>query len=236
MTLDLVLFNSLTRRKETFIPLEPGLLRMYNCGPTVYDYAHIGNFRSFLLGDILRRIFEHAGYRVTQVMNITDVGHLTEDDVDRISVGSQRESLDPWALTQRYTESFLEDAESIGMLPAHEYPRATDHIPQMIEMIEKLLSSGHAYRTEESVYYSVEHFPAYGALSGNQLEELQQGARVSVREDKRDPRDFALWKRDPKHLMTWDSPWGTGFPGWHIECSAMSRQYLGETFDIHTGG
>jgi cysteinyl-tRNA synthetase len=217
---------------------------MYNCGPTVYKRQHIGNFRAFVMADLLRRTFEMLGLRVTQIMNITDVGHLTEDDVadaageDKLQKEAARRSLDPWEIAREEEENFKADLAVLRIQPAHHYPRATDHVPEMIEMIESLLASGHAYQADGNVYFDVTSFERYGALSGNTLAELSAGAsgRVDDRSEKRNPSDFALWKQDPKHLMQWDSPFGRGFPGWHIECSAMARKYLGDTLDIHTGG
>ncbi|MDG2148348.1 MAG: cysteine--tRNA ligase [Planctomycetota bacterium] len=234
------LHDTLQRKKVPFEPLLPGKVTMYNCGPTVYSPAHIGNFRSFLFADVLRRWLEVSGYEVTQVMNITDVGHLRDDDpetgADKMEEASRKEKLDPWQIAEKYTALFMEDLDKLGMLRAVAYPRATDHIPQMIAQIEGLLESGHAYEAGGAVYYAVSSFPDYGRLSGNVGEDLIAGARVKVADEKRDPRDFALWKSDPHHLMQWDSPFGRGFPGWHIECSAMSQSLLGETLDIHTGG
>ena len=238
------LHNSLTGRVEPFEPLREGEVRMYNCGPTVYKRQHIGNFRAFMTADLLRRTFELLGYRVTQIMNITDVGHLTVDDAadaageDKLQKEAARRALDPWQIAREEEEHFKADLEVLRIRPAHQYPRATDHVPEMIEMIEALLASGHAYEAAGHVYFDVSSFERYGALSGNTLEKLDAGAsgRVEVREEKRNPHDFALWKCDPKHLMQWDAPFGRGFPGWHIECSAMSRRYLGDTLDVHTGG
>ncbi len=238
----LVLHNSLTRKKEPFQPLQPGKVRMYNCGPTVYGQAHIGNFRAFLFADVLRRWLESSGYDVTQVMNLTDVGHLREDDeadagADRMELASAREQLDPWKIAEKYIALFFQDQRALGIKRAHHHPRATEYIAEMIAMIEVLIAKGHAYVVDTGdVYYDVQSFPAYGQLSGNTLEDLEVGARIEVNADKRDPRDFALWKTDAKHLMQWDSPWGRGFPGWHVECSAMSEALLGEQLDIHTGG
>jgi len=238
------LHNSLTGRVEPFVPMREGEVRMYHCGPTVYKRQHIGNFRAFALADLLRRSFEYLGYRVTQIMNITDVGHLTEDDAadaqgeDKLQREAERRALDPWQIAREEELNFREDLETLRILPAHAYPRATEHIPEMIEMIQALLDSGHAYEADGNVYFDVRSFSRYGALSGNTLDALDAGAsgRVAARSEKRNPHDFALWKHDPKHLMQWDSPFGRGFPGWHIECSAMSRKYLGDTLDIHTGG
>ncbi len=240
-TMTLFLHNTLTRTKEAFVPLGPGKVRMYNCGPTVYSAAHIGNFRAFLFADVLRRWLESSGLAVTQVMNITDVGHARDDDPDfgedKLETAARKERLDPWKIAEKYTALFMADLDALGIQRAHHYPRATQYIPQMIAIIERLVADGHAYVVGSDVYYSVPSFPAYGALSGNTGADLLAGARVETRDEKRDPRDFALWKSDSHHVMQWDSPWGRGFPGWHIECSAMSRALLGEgTLDIHTGG
>jgi len=234
--------NSLTRKEEEFRPLRPGEVRMYHCGPTVYSRPHIGNYRAYMLADLLRRAFEYTGHAVEQVMNITDVGHLTVDDVadargeDKLEEAAKRRNLDPYQIAREVEGWFHDDLRTLRFLPAHRYPRATEHVPEMIALIERLVRKGHAYVVNGNVYFSVRTFPNYGALSRNTLEQLEAGARVEVRDEKRDPLDFALWKRDEKHVMQWPSPWGPGFPGWHIECSAMSMKYLGETFDIHTGG
>ncbi|MFH1024131.1 MAG: cysteine--tRNA ligase [Planctomycetota bacterium] len=236
--------NTLTRHVEPFEPIVPGEVRMYHCGPTVYKRPHIGNYRAYVFADLLRRTFEFFGFRVTQVMNITDVGHLTGDDAadaggeDKLEKAARDRKLDPWAIAREIEAQFHEDLKGLGCLPAHHYPRATDHIAEMIVLIGRLIEKKHAYVVGGNVYFAVDSFPRYGALSGNTLGKLSAGAsgRVEDREDKRNPHDFALWKHDPKHLMQWDSPWGRGFPGWHIECSAMAMKYLGPTFDIHTGG
>jgi cysteinyl-tRNA synthetase len=233
-------YNTLTRKKEPFRALEPGLVRMYNCGPTVYGRAHIGNFRAYLFADTLRRWLEVSGYRVRQVMNITDVGHLLDDadeGEDKIEAQARREKLDPWAISRRHTEQFFQDLEDLGCLPAAVYPKASEHIPEMLDMIAGLVEKGYAYQVGGDVYYEVSKFPRYGRLSGNTVAELEAGARIDVREEKRHPADFALWKSDPQHLMKWPSRYGEhGFPGWHIECSAMARKHLGDRIDIHTGG
>lgn len=239
--LNFTVYNTLTKRKEPFTPREPGVVRMYNCGPTVYNRQHIGNFRSFLFADVLRRWLEYLDYEVQQVMNITDVGHLTDDaDVegdDKIEVQARREKRDPRAIADAYAQLFLADMRELGVRPPRLYPRATDHVPEMLAIIEDLLEKGHAYQSGENVYFDVTSFPAYGRLSGNRVEELEAGARIEVREDKRHPADFALWKSDPRHLMKWESPFGKdGFPGWHIECSAMAIKHLGQELDLHTGG
>jgi cysteinyl-tRNA synthetase len=235
--------DSLSREVREFVPQEPGVVRMYNCGPTVYSEPHVGNWRSNVCWDVLRRALELSGLRVRQVMNITDVGHLTVDDLadaageDKMELAARREKLDAWGVARKYTEAFFAVRRKLNLREAERYPRATDHIAEMIGHIEGLIRGGHAYVTPAgNVYFSVASFPRYGRLSGNTVGELDAGARVEVLEEKRDPADFALWKRDEKHQMQWDSPWGRGFPGWHIECSAMARRYLGDTIDIHTGG
>jgi len=233
-------YNSLTRQKEAFHTLRAGEVRMYNCGPTVYGRAHIGNMRAYLFADTLRRWLEYRGYRVQQVMNITDVGHIQADadeGEDKIEAQAKKENRDPWAISRGWTEKFFEDLRALGVRPAIVYPKASEHIPEMLEMIEGLIAKGYAYQVDGDVYYEVARFPAYGRLSGNKVEDLDAGARIEVREEKRHPADFALWKSDPRHLMKWNSRFGEhGFPGWHIECSAMSRKHLGDRIDIHTGG
>lgn len=234
-------YNTLTRQIEAFVPQREGRVRMYNCGPTVYSSPHIGNFRSFLLADLLRRYLDWRGYQVSQVMNLTDVGHLTNDEEesgeDKMEAGARREKKTVWELAEQYIAEFFAATAWLSIRPAQHYPRATDHIPEMLAIIGTLIDAGLAYVTEAgNVYFEVERFPTYGALSGNRGEDLLAGARIEVNPEKRDPRDFALWKVDHKHQMQWDSPWGRGYPGWHIECSAMARKYLGDTLDIHTGG
>ncbi len=233
-------WNTLTRQKEEFRPLEKGTVRMYHCGPTVYQRPHIGNYRAFLFADLLRRIFDARGLAVTQVMNLTDVGHLTDDaddGEDKLQKQAEKEKVDPWEIVRRVSEEFFTDLNALGVRPAHQYPKATDNIEQMLELIRMLIDSGHAYQVGENVYFDVHSFPGYGKLSGNKIEDLEAGARLAVNDEKKHPADFALWKSDPKHLMKWPSEFGEhGFPGWHIECSAMARRYLGDTLDIHTGG
>jgi cysteinyl-tRNA synthetase len=237
------LYDSLTREIREVAPADPDTVRMYSCGPTVYRYAHVGNMRTFMLGDLIRRVLRLEGRKVLWVMNITDVGHMTDDATDtgrdRMDLAMEDEGLDPQAIAEKYTKAFLEDADAVGIERADEYPKATDHIPEMIELTKKLIDRGHAYEVDGTVYFDVRSFPAYGRLSGNTLESLRAGHRHDLEQDpnKRHPEDFALWKRaGPGRLMKWPSPWGEGFPGWHIECSAMSMKYLGERFDIHTGG
>ncbi len=241
--LELTFYNTLTRREEPFAPIDPPRVRMYNCGPTVYNYAHIGNLCAFTFADVLRRVLEYAGYDVTQVMNITDVGHMTVDDLadaageDKLEAAARRERRTPWDVARHYTQAFFSDMEALNIRAAHYHPRASEFIPEMLDLIRRLLEKGLAYCTPQGeVYFHVPSFAGYGKLSGNTLESLAAGARVEVREEKRSPHDFALWKADPRHIMQWDSPWGRGFPGWHLECSAMAMRFLGETIDIHTGG
>jgi cysteinyl-tRNA synthetase len=234
-------YNTLSKQKEAFQSHEPGLVRMYNCGPTVYNRQHIGNYRSFLFADVLRRWLEYLGYEVKQVMNITDVGHLTDDEhdegADKIEEQARKTGKDPWKISALHTQSFIEDLHALGALEPMERPRATDHIPEMVEIIKDLIKKGHAYQVGGDVYFDVTTFKPYGRLSGNRLEDLDAGARIAINADKRNPTDFALWKSDPHHLMKWDTDFGPdGFPGWHIECSAMSRKHLGDELDIHTGG
>ncbi len=242
------LYNSLTRRVEPLELLEPGHLRFYACGPTVYSYAHIGNFRSFLTADLILRTAQAIGWQTTYVSNVTDVGHLTEDDyadaggedrmVQALRSKEGERFANVWDLARYYTEVLLEDWQLLNLREPDVRPRATEHVMQQIKAVEQLLEKGHAYETAQGIYFSVESFPDYGKLSGNiasdQLEEARRDLVYDT--EKRNPRDFALWKKDPTHLMQWHSPWGWGFPGWHIECSVMSMTYLGEQFDLHTGG
>jgi cysteinyl-tRNA synthetase len=232
-------FNTLGRLKQDFIPVEPGVVRMYNCGPTVYALAHIGNFRAFIFADLLRRYFKYKGFKVIQVMNITDVGHMTTDadeGEDKMAKAARLEKKDPWEIARSYENAFFEDLDALGIERVEHYPRATEHIPEMLEIVNLLIENGHAYEVNGNVYFDIDSFPAYGNLSNNPIDQLQAGARIEPNPEKKNPFDFALWKHDPKHIMKWDSPWGEGYPGWHLECSAMSRKYLGDTFDIHTGG
>jgi len=237
------LHNSFTRQLEELRPIVDGKVTMYHCGPTVYSSPHIGNFRSFLFADVLRRFVEDQGYEVTQVMNITDVGHLTLDDVeggeDKMEAESKRTGRTAWEIAKEYTDEFHDCQRQLQVRLPHHMPRATDFIQQMGLIIDDLLKKGIAYQVNGDVYYEVAKFEPYGKLSGKVLEDLESGARVAVNEDKKDPRDFALWKVDAKHQMQWDGPFEggqRGFPGWHIECSAMSMHYLGRSIDIHTGG
>jgi cysteinyl-tRNA synthetase len=237
------LHNSLSRRTEPLEPIEPGRIGIYTCGSTVYKYAHIGNLRTYLFGDLLHRALEYLGYEVRYVKNITDVGHMRNDEhdslaaADKVEEAAATEGKTPQQIADYYTEAWLEDERLLNILPADAMPKATDHIPEMISLTETLVERGLAYEVDGTIYFDVSAFPAYGQLSGQKVDETHAGHRVEVESDKRDPADFALWKRAREHrLMMWPSPWGDGFPGWHIECSAMSLKHLGERFDIHTGG
>ena len=236
------LFNTMTRKIEEFKPLVPGKMGFYSCGPTVYWDQHIGNMRSFVNSDILKRMFIENGYDVHHVMNITDVGHLTSDEdtgEDKMEKGAAREKLSVWDIAQKYIDSFLRDIDSLNIIRPTDMPRATDYIPEQIEQVKKLQDLGYTYEIPgDGIYYDTSKFPDYGALGGQDLSELRAGARIDDT-GKRNPTDFALWKFSPtdkKRAMEWDSPWGVGFPGWHIECSAMSMKLLGPHFDIHVGG
>ena len=236
------LFNTLTRRVEPFVPSVPGEVRMYTCGPTVYRPVHLGNLRSYLLADWLRRALELEGLHVTHVKNITDVGHMRQDVVDRgedkVIAAALAEGKTPMEIAAGYEAAFHADERALGILPATEFPRATAHVPEMIAMTARLIERDLAYVVDGNVYYAVKRFAGYGRLSGNVQEALRQGVRAEVDPAKRDPADFALWKRaEPgRAALVWPSPWGDGYPGWHIECSAMSARYLGDAIDIHTGG
>ena len=243
MTSTFQLRNTLTRRVEPVEPLEPGRVRMYTCGPTVYRYAHVGNLRSNILADLIRRTLLYHGIDVFHVKNITDVGHLRDEGFDRLAdpmlVQAGLEDKTPGEIANAYEAAFHADEALVNILPAHVFPRATEHIPEMVSLAEALEDAGFAYETpEHNVYYSVGAFDGYGRLSGNSLDDLRAGHRSDVEPDKRDPADFALWKAaGPGRLLKWATPrWGEGFPGWHLECSAMAMRYLGPTFDIHTGG
>ena len=238
----LKLYNTLTKKKEVFKPLKKGIVTMYNCGLTVYDYAHIGNLRAFTFVDTLRRYLEYKGFKVKHVINFTDVGHMFEDvDIgkDKMEAAAKRERKDPWSIAKFYIEAFLEDSKKMNFEEPTVRPKATDHINEMIELTRKLIKKGYGYVVNGSVYFDVAKFKDYGKLSGNTIEKLKLGAggRVEFNPDKRNQFDFALWINDPKHIMNWKSPWcEKGYPGWHIECSVMAMKYLGETIDIHTGG
>ncbi len=239
--MSLFIYNSLSRNKEKFQPLQHGIVSMYVCGPTVYGHAHLGHAKSYVSFDVVVRWLRQSGYRVKYIQNITDVGHLTDDadeGEDKIAKQANLEKTDPMEIAQFYTRSFYDDMDMLGVLRPNIAPTATAHIPEQIELVEKLIAKGHAYEVDGNVYFSVKSFEGYGKLSGRTDQEaLQSGVRVGVRSEKRDPSDFALWKKaDENHVMKWKSPWSVGYPGWHLECSAMSMKYLGETIDIHGGG
>jgi cysteinyl-tRNA synthetase len=233
----LILYNSLTRRKEPFKPLHEGTVGMYVCGPTVYSHSHIGHGKSYVSFDIIVRYLRFLGYKVLYVQNITDVGHLLESGEDRVLKQSRLEEVHPMQIAETFTRSYFEDMDALNVLRPDIAPRATGHILEQIELVKRLLKKGCAYEVNGSVYFDTRSFKDYGKLSGRSLEDTVEGTRVGTRDEKKNPQDFALWKRaDPEHIMRWPSPWGEGFPGWHLECSAMSMKYLGESFDIHGGG
>ncbi len=224
------LYNTMTRKKEELVPVQPGRISMYACGPTVYNYFHIGNARPFIVFDTLRRYLEYRGYQVTFVQNFTDID-------DKMIRRANEEGITVKELSERFIKEYYQDADSLGIERASHNPRATDHIADIIHLVETLIKKGHAYPTPEGdVYFSVRSFPGYGKLSGQSVDDLESGARIDPGEQKRDPLDFALWKAQKPGEPAWESPWGMGRPGWHIECSAMSMHILGETFDIHAGG
>ncbi|MBI5201415.1 MAG: cysteine--tRNA ligase [Elusimicrobia bacterium] len=241
--MEITLFNTLTRSKAPLQTVAPGKVGLYTCGPTVYNYLHVGNYRTYVFEDVLRRGLGYLGRDVYHVMNITDVGHLTSDadtGEDKLELGAARTGKTAWEVAEFYTQTFVADSKQLNLLPPHVLCRATDHIPEQIELIQKLEKKGFTYRTSDGIYYDTDKFADYGKLMGaSHKEGIKAGARVELSPEKRNPSDFAVWKfspKDKKRQMEWDSPWGKGFPGWHIECSAMAMRYLGETFDIHCGG
>lgn len=223
------IYNSKTRRKEEFVPIHPGEARIYACGPTVYNYFHVGNARPFIVFDVLRRYLEHRGYKVTFVQNFTDID-------DKMIRRANEEGITVKKLGDRFIAEYYKDAQALGIRPATVHPRATEHIPQIIALVQRLVDKGLAYEVNGDVYFDTAAFPGYGSLSGQNLEDLEAGARIEVDSAKKNPADFAVWKAQKPGEPAWPSPWGMGRPGWHIECSAMSMEYLGETFDIHCGG
>ena len=236
-------YNTYTKKKEEFKPLVPGEAKIYDCGPTVYDYDHIGHMWRYIMSDLVRRALEYNGYKVQQVMNITDVGHMTSDEgggEDKMEIGARKTGKSPWEIAKFYTEIFIQNRKKLNILEPHTVCPATEHIHEMQILIKRLFDKGYAYETEDGVYFDSRKFKNYGKLSGNTIDKLEAGARIEVNENKKCPYDFALWVKNigkhTNHMMHWDSPWGDGFPGWHIECSAMGMKYLGESFDIHTGG
>lgn len=236
----LKVYNTLTRQKETFRPIREDTVTMYSCGPTVYNYAHIGNLRTYIFMDIVRRVLAYDGYKLEGVMNITDVGHLLsdgDDGEDKMVKASREQKKTPEEIAAYYTEIFMRDTKKLNIEMPEIIAKATEHIGDMIDYVKVLCEKGYAYETSDAIYFDISKFPEYGKLSRCNLEEQQAGARVEVNSEKKHPADFALWKKaEPQHIMQWDSPWGKGYPGWHIECSAMSKKYLGNRFDIHTGG
>lgn len=235
--MSLKIFNVLTRQKETFVPLTEGKVNIYVCGPTVYDDSHIGHGKTYVSFDVIVRYLRYLGYDVLYVQNITDVGHILDTGEDRILKKARQLSAGPMQVVETYTRHYFEDMDALGVQRPDISPRASGHVTEQIALIEKLIERGHAYEVDGSVYFDVSSFPEYGKLSGRIIEDLEEGSRVSVREEKKHPADFALWKKaDPEHILRWPSPWGEGYPGWHIECSAMATKYLGQTFDIHGGG
>ncbi|MFZ2619107.1 MAG: cysteine--tRNA ligase [Anaerolineae bacterium] len=236
----LQIYNSLTRQKEDFVPLHGDHVGIYVCGPTVYGLAHVGHAKSYISFDIAVRYLRYIGYKVRYVQNITDVGHLTDDadeGEDKLVRKARFDRVHPMELAESYTRSYFTDMDMLNVGRPDIVPRASGHIPEQIVQIEQLIATGHAYVVNGSVYFSVESDPDYGKLSGRRVEDQEEGARVAINPEKRNPADFALWKRaEPAHILQWPSPWGAGYPGWHIECSAMSTKYLGQPFDIHGGG
>ena len=236
----LQIYNSLTRRKEEFKPLEKGKVGIYVCGPTVYGHAHLGHAKSYVSFDILVRYLRYLGYKVTYVQNITDVGHLTDDadeGEDKVAKEAKKEKKHPMAVAEYYTRSYFEDMDRLNCVRPDISPRASGHITEQIDLVKTLLGKDYAYEVNGSVYFDVTKFEYYGKLSGRNIDEMIAGARVEVSPEKKNPADFALWKKaEPNHIMQWPSPWGMGYPGWHLECSVMSMKYLGKTIDIHGGG
>lgn len=240
--MDLKLYNTLSRNVEKFIPIEEKRVKMYTCGPTVYNYAHIGNLRTYIFEDVLKRTLKYNGYEVDHVMNITDVGHLQSDGdtgEDKMEMGAKRENKNVLDIARFYEGEFLKDLKSLNIQVANHIPRATDHVKEMIDLIEKLEKRGYTYIANNNVYFSIDKFEDYNKLANLSLEEMNAGNRVEVDIYKKNPLDFVLWFTNSKfenHILQWDSPWGVGFPGWHVECSAMAIKYLGEYMDIHCGG
>ena len=234
------LYNTLTKQKEEFMPLTGNTARIYSCGPTVYNYAHIGNFRAYIFMDTLRRVLKYNGYTLNHVMNLTDVGHLesdADDGEDKMVKAAKRENKNPYDIAKYYTDIFLRDMDRLNIDRPEVICKATDHIKEMIQFVKEIVDNGYGYETSKGIYFDISKLDKYPVLSNRNIEEQIAGARVEVDEEKRNPYDFAIWIKAPKeHIMKWDSPWGECYPGWHIECSAMSRKYLGEFFDIHTGG
>ena len=238
--MDIYLYNTLTKKKEKFEPINKNEVKMYSCGPTVYDFAHIGNFRTYIFMDSLRRVLKYNGLKMNHVMNITDVGHLTSDadtGEDKMMKAAKREGKNPYEIAQFYTDAFMKDMKKLNIDMPELVTKATDNIPEMLEMVQEIIDNGYGYETSTGIYFDISKLDKYPVLSNNSVEGQEAGARIEVDTEKHNPYDFALWIKAPEnHIMKWDSPWGKSYPGWHIECSAMGRKYLGENFDIHTGG
>ncbi len=238
--MEVKLYNTLTRTKDNFIPLKGNEVRIYSCGPTVYSYAHIGNFRTYIFMDTLRRMLQYNGYKLKHVMNITDVGHLESDadeGEDKMEKAARKENKNPYEIAEFYTDAFMKDMKKLNIQMPEIIAKATDHIQEMLKFVEEIMKNGYAYETSKGIYFDISKLDQYPVLSNRNVEEQIAGARVDVDPEKRNPYDFALWIKAPEnHIMKWESPWGLSYPGWHIECSAMGRKYLGEQFDIHTGG
>ena len=234
------LYNTLTKQKEIFKPIDGNLVRMYSCGPTVYSFAHIGNFRTYVFVDNLRRVLEYNGYKLKHVMNITDVGHLESDSdegEDKMEKAAKKEKKTPYEIAEFYTKVFFEDMDKLNIERPEIIAKATEHINDMLEFAKEIVKNGYGYETSTAIYFEVSKLDKYPVLSNRNIEEQIAGARVDVDPEKRNPYDFAIWIKAPEnHIMKWESPWGLSYPGWHLECSAMSKKYLGEVFDIHTGG
>ena len=238
--MNIKLYNTLTRKEENFTPLEGNEVRIYSCGPTVYSYAHIGNFRSYVFMDNLRRVLKYNGYNLKHVMNITDVGHLESDadeGEDKMEKAARKENKNPYEIAEFYTKAFFADMDKLNIDKPEIIAKATEHIPEMLEYVKEIIKNGYAYETSKGIYFDISKLDKYPVLSNRNLDDQIAGARVEVDPEKRNPYDFALWIKAPEnHIMKWESPWGLSYPGWHIECTAMGRKYLGEEFDIHTGG
>ena len=238
--MDIYFYNTLTKSKDKFEPINKEEVRMYSCGPTVYKDASIGNMRTYIMNDLIRRVLKYNGYKIKHTMNITDVGHLVSDadeGEDKMLKSAREMKKTPYEIAKYYTKLFMDDLEKLNVETPEVVCKATDHIEDMIKYVQKLLENGYAYETSTAIYFDVSKLDEYGILSGIKLEDQKAGARVDVDTEKRNPYDFALWiKAKPNHIMKWESPWGLSYPGWHIECSAMGQKYLGEQFDIHTGG
>ena len=238
--MDIYLYNTLTKKKEKFEPINSNQVKMYSCGPTVYSYAHIGNFRTYIFVDSLRRVLKYNGLKMDHVMNITDVGHLTSDSdtgEDKMEKAARKEGKNPYEIAKYYTDVFMKDMTRLNIDMPEVVTKATDNIPQMLKMVQEIIDNGYGYETSTGIYFDVSKLDKYPVLSNNSVDGQEAGARIEVDPEKRNPYDFAIWIKAPEnHIMKWDSPWGKSYPGWHIECSAMGRRFLGENFDIHTGG